>query len=105
MAKIRTSTITYDPYKNIMNVRTCSFDYRFLTGVCSDCVIYLDVIKIQMNPMKASHFLKIKNKVSYRLKDDVFRAQTKIQKFHCFKITFWSGSEQRTKLPLFVLMV
>ena len=54
MAKIRTSTITYDPYKNIMNVRTCSFDNRFLTGVCSDCVIYQkqNMIKNQINLMK-----------------------------------------------------
>ena len=38
MAKIRTST--YDISKNIIKVRTCSFDYRFLTGVSSDYVIY-----------------------------------------------------------------
>ena len=40
MAKIRTFTVTYDISKNIKNVRACSFDYRFLTGVCSDYVIY-----------------------------------------------------------------
>ena len=65
MAKIRTST--YDISKNIIKVRTCSFDYRFLTGVSSYYVIYTkskiwSKIKLLMylsNPIKVkpSQFL------------------------------------------------